>query len=780
MLREDKPTVGDNPRETGDRRHDVTFKVTDRAKVGGQFGVVNGNVHIYDVGPAATPAERFAKALNLLNGNMPRRAEELIREAVEAGHRSHEVSYFWALAILSGRSFDHLGPEEFTSLQDCASLVDPANQDGWLEALHVITQFINCLVRQERLGDLPDQEFDQVIWAYDRLEDKRREEIRRHLDLIMTGALQDRLEFKYAAEVKQRRMADNRAERAWKFFQPVPCPPIVVHLREPRLDTAHRTMAIIGAAVSGAALLVAFCVLLPNRPLLALLFAVGMGGGGYLLVTSGRSWLVRRERIAADAVRHDERTVPSRYTLYRPRPDVGDDEGYVWGESDKDDEEHRRELRNLELFRLLAGPWVDVRFADEDPDGANKRKKWEADTAGLRRALTAHIQRQYARPDRWFIGEVDWLICWHAKRAKKRWEDGTLRAHRDELRASGLVPGLGIIALLTGLLCGIVGLLTWNPGFGVVLLLVAGAGGWAVYGSKVDVYAVQRDFYLAESALAAAEQDEEKAAFDRWTKRLEDRPTDDEMARWLDYDKFYIKNLAMNTCGLANRDIVTHAILTEDVWPCMRARVLFGPPRYSIYRIIVFLLTEAGVRQVSVNLDFLDGTVRDLRRNSFRYDAISSSRVEEVGIQFDSGHRSVVPIDGRAEDKSPPKDVNSLILSQAFRLSFMDGKHIDVVVENYDHGFLDRLREDGDSLFELALDSSGVRDAWRVLDSVAAEGREWLHEERRRRNRRLLDFSKALASRNELPWHTSHPPPLELENRPPEDETGWQGPPEVS
>jgi len=761
--------VEDNPGETGDRKHNVTFKVTDRAKVGGQFGVVNGNVHIYDVGPAATPAERFAKALNLLNGNMPRRAEELIREAVEAGYRSHEVAYYWALAILSGRSFDHLGPEEFTSLQNCSMLVDPANQDGWLAALNVIAQFINCLIRQESSGDPPDEEFDQVIWAYDRLEEERREEIRRHLDLIMTGALQDRLDAKYAAEVKQRRMAGNRAGRAWKFFQAVPCPPVAVHLREPRLDIAHRTMAITGAGVSGAALLVTFCVLLPNRLLLALLFAVGLGGGSYLLVTRGRSWLVRRERMAADAVRHGEQPVVTRYTLNPPGPDGGDGKGYALDEPDKDDEERKREARNLKLFRLLAGPWVDVRFADENPDRASKRKEWEADTAGLRRALTAYINRHYAHPDR-FIGEVDWLICWHAKRARERWDDGTLRASRDELRASGpsgFLPGLGVIALLAGLACGVVGLLAWNLGVGAILLLVAGLGGWAVYGSKVDVYAVRHDFYVAESELAAAGHDEEKAAFDQWTDRLEDRPTDDEMARWLDYDKFHIKNLAMNTCGLANRDIVAHAILTADVWPCMRARVLFGPARYSVYRVIVFLLTEAGVRQVSMKLDFLDGTVSDQRRNSFRYDAISSSRVEEVGIRFDSGHRSVASIDDRAKDKPPPKDVDSLILSQAFRLSFMDGKHIDVLVENYDHGFLDRLREDADSLFELALDSSGVRDAWRVLDSVAAEGREWLREERRRRKRRLLDFSKALASRKELPWHTSQPPLLELEDRPP-------------
>ena len=70
----------------------------------------------------------------------------------------------------------------------------------------------------------------------------------------------------------------------------------------------------------------------------------------------------------------------------------------------------------------------------------------------------------------------------------------------------------------------------------------------------------------------------------------------------------------------------------------------------------------------------------------------------------------------------------------------MAAQRIDVVVENFDEGFLDRLRENKETLLDLALDTSGVRGALRVLEPVAAEGSDWFQEERRRRDRRLLDF----------------------------------------
>ncbi|MFC4050615.1 hypothetical protein ACFOY4_13040 [Actinomadura syzygii] len=737
--------------------HNATFNAHDNAKIGGQFAYMYGNVHIYDVGESAPPEERFDKALNLLDGAMPRRAEQLIQEAVEGGYQSHKVAYYWALAVLSGRSFDHLDNPEFESLRHASALVDPNNPDEWVEALNVITRFVNCLLQQERVGMMNEQEYELSLRLHDALPEVRREELRRHLEFIMTGALQDRLEATYAAKIREYRMAGDRENRAKKFFTPIPYPPIPREPTESAITTGARVGAALGAVIAGMSLLTAFFVIIPAAPLTALLFATGVGGGGYLLATKGIEWLVIQGRIAADDSRHGKYPeTPTAYTPAKPQEDEEDDD-HEWGESDRADREHRSFLRRRDAFRSVVAPFVDICFVLENPDGANKRKDWWEATKGLRDALADDIRRRYTEPDL-MINELDWLITWHAERAKERWEKGTLREHRDGLRAQSPdgMAVLGRFALGFGLLCGVIGLFRASLGFGLLLILLVGAGaaiGWAG-GFRVQV--VKQRINRAEAEWIAAEEAAEKAAFEACQAELADRPSDAEIARWLDHDKFYIKNLAMNTCGLANRDIVAHAILTEYLAPCMKARVVFGPPRYSRYRVIVFLLTEAGVRQISVDLDFLTGTVSNQQRNNFRYDAIASARVLEVGVRFDAGRRSVILMEeaDKAKKDKDKKNVESLISSQAFRLSLTGGPPIEIVVEHFDEGFLDRLRENVDSLFELALDNSGVRGALRVLESVAAEGREWLGQERKRRTRRMFDFKRQIDTRRELPWDT--------------------------
>ncbi|RKS77128.1 hypothetical protein BZB76_2502 [Actinomadura pelletieri DSM 43383] len=748
----------------------INMQVNDHARVRDAFGVVNGNVHIYDVDPSATPEKRFATALHLLDGSMPRRAEELIREAAEAGLRSHKVAYYWALAVLSGRSFDHLGTDEFGALQSCSLMVVPEAVDGWVEALNVITQFINCLVRQERDGMPADEELDLVTDEYGRLPAERREEIRRHLDLIMTGALQDQLAARDAEEVRRLRMGGDRTERAWKFFAPVPEPPRAVTLDAPEFGTGRHVAAVTGAVLAGGGALVALLLTVTAHPWLGLLFLTGTVGGGYLLATSGRAWVVSRELIAIDALRYGEKpreTAAGRFAACRrlETPEEEPDE-HVWGESDKADDKQRDEKRRRDLFHRFVDLYVTACFANENPDGSTKRNEWWEATKGMRERLVTDLRRRYTDPDL-MADNLAWLIIWQAVRAKERWEAGTLRARREELADTAPGDGavfLGAAAAAVGLMSGLVAVLASGIGFTLLTIPVVALGAWIVYGADFDVYVVSRDVHESESALAEAEFAEARKAFDEWTAVLADRPTDAEMARWLDYDKFYAKELAMKACGLANRDLVAHAVLTEALYPCQRARVLFGPPRYSRYRVIIFLLTEAGVRQVGVNLDFFDGTVSNQRRNSFQYVKIASARVHEVGVRFDSGRRKVIVIDDGNGDREAPKDLDSLLLSQAFRLSLDDGHYIDIVVENFDHGFLDRLREDENSLLELAMDSSGVKGALRVLESVAAEGRDWLVQERIRRTRRLLDFNRDFAARRELPGPADRgPKPRELE-----------------
>jgi len=89
-------------------QHSVNVNVSntgDSTSIDQQIAYVH-NYNEYKMDPAATPAERFAMALKLLAGKMPREAEKIIAVAVQEGQRSNKVAYYWALSVLSGRSFD--------------------------------------------------------------------------------------------------------------------------------------------------------------------------------------------------------------------------------------------------------------------------------------------------------------------------------------------------------------------------------------------------------------------------------------------------------------------------------------------------------------------------------------------------------------------------------------------------------------------------------------------------------------------------------------------------
>ena len=159
---------------------------------------------------------------------------------------------------------------------------------------------------------------------------------------------------------------------------------------------------------------------------------------------------------------------------------------------------------------------------------------------------------------------------------------------------------------------------------------------------------------------------------------------------------------------------------------------------------MLFLLTAEGVRQVSVDLDFRTGSMTNQKRNNFRYDSIASVRVTEVGERTAGGHQQLIPLD--ESDRLSEREVDSLILRQAFWLSLISGQAISVVIDNFDSDFLDRMREDPNVLLELALDTSGVNAALRILETAAAEGKGWIALERDRRTRRVMDHRAKLAA----------------------------------
>jgi hypothetical protein len=183
-------------------------------------------------------------------------------------------------------------------------------------------------------------------------------------------------------------------------------------------------------------------------------------------------------------------------------------------------------------------------------------------------------------------------------------------------------------------------------GYGLAAAVALGLGGCLGLAAKLDVFVVGRGLYRAESEMAGRRHQAELDEWRRWRGVLADRPTDAEIARWLDYDKVYIKNEVMKELGLVNRDVMAHAVLTEGRHLSIRAREIFGPARYSNYQVTVILLTDRGVAKITKNLDFRKGELTPGEREKvFSYDAISSADVVRVEVKFDGDHRTVIELD---------------------------------------------------------------------------------------------------------------------------------------
>lgn len=799
---------------SGDQGQVKTTFENANGKVDWQIGVLNGDVNNYEVNPAASAKERFEKGLKLLQGNMARPAEELIRGAAEDDYRSNRVGYYWALSILSGRQFGQVQREEYDRLQACFAMADHDRPDEWLAALGVVKKFLNSCIQGQRgnFRDFRDDDYDELIRAYDDLGQDHREELRRHLDLIMTGALQDQVDAKYALETEQIRVSGDRAGRAWKFFEATPAEPRPAVLNEPHLGMCRRLTAVFGVLLTATGLALALVASAQHSALTDLAFIAGTAGGGYLLAKAGRRWLVAREQVAADDDRHggfsepwktavdmrregiresatatkvrkqrQHRKPPAnrRYRLSRPDDKTrNDDDDYEWGEDDEKDREQRRLQARRNLFRSLAAASVNSRFSNERPSSsANKREKWWQDTKGLREALASDLKRRYAKSDV-ALNQLDWLMTWHAKQSKKRWDQGALREDRERLRRAaphGALVLLFAVLAGAGLVSGLIGAFEVGAAGGLLVVLALGAGGVTLYASRLDVYLVGRVLYRAESNLAAQRHQAERDEWNRWREILKDRPADAEIARWLDYDKVYIKNEVMKELGLVNRDILAHAVLTEGRHLSIRAREVFGPPRYSKYEVTVILLTDRGVAKISKNLDFPKGElVPGEREKVFSYDAICSADVVRVEVRFDEGHRKVVELDGddppgqmpnagkqasrpepgdnasQSPDGRQPgatqrgKGNEQAVFGQSLRLALNSGNPVDFVVENFDEAFLDEGRgESAEKLFDITMDVSGMRIAQRMLRAIAMSTREWIAIERQRQQARLLDFQNA-------------------------------------
>ncbi|MEU9022101.1 hypothetical protein [Actinomadura sp. NPDC048394] len=691
-----------------------TFSNTE-GTVGAQ-GVFNEEVTIYVAGPDDPPERRLWVAKNYLAALLPSQAQELLLSVIGARYRQGEAAYYWMLAILSGKALADLDEEGRDRFQSAWKQVQQSN-DHWLAAATVIKNLIVLL--QDLQGDAAGTaRMDQVLASFEDLPEERREEIRRHLDTLFTTGLRRQLEHAHAERIRDQRLGNERKKRVPKFFEPVPHPPQSTLSPRPTLHPIQAMFSSVAILMGATGVLWGEVLSLRHG-----------GAAGFVLALTALGCAVLLGWLAP--VRF-----PVRFSPWQEDP------------ATKTSDKMRAAVKRVfERVRRNAS-------------GGESTEGWSAATRAVQTALAREYASVYGSP-KIPPGGVDYLIKRHAQDAWKRFRDGTLNTRtREATWFDCAAAALAAIALGT-----VIRLLLIEPTLAASPIGLTFCAGMVLPASHGDVFIVRLMHRSRERAAAGQRLRVERELYAKRLEELADRPDDTEMARWLDDDKHYFRNLALNQYGMESEDIIAEAVLTEPGPGARRSRVRRGPWRYSSYKMWIYLLTNAGVRQIAVHLDFASGTLSNQERTAFRYDAVASASIIEIGICFDQDRRAVLPPSQRKrrpsdsapgtkaeeepDEKSdkegrerpgpkPTSDTNvEPVMLQLFRLMLVNRERFTVTVEQLAE-VDETVGDDVTYLRRLALDDSGVSSALRILEQVAAEGSDWVRHAQMRAEQIIL------------------------------------------
>ena len=240
---------------------------------------------------------------------------------------------------------------------------------------------------------------------------------------------------------------------------------------------------------------------------------------------------------------------------------------------------------------------------------------------------------------------------------------------------------------------------------------------------------IERRRHQEEEAEHEQQQRSRKAAYESWKSWLdENRPTEEQMAAWLDADRTVLLDRALREYKLQPRDLVRYAVL-ETPYGRKRACARKGPWRYARYRFRLFLLTAGGVRVYTTVLDFVDAKFGDVRHTVFGFDAITSADLamadglpRTLELRLMDGRNIEVCVTGEESDQDTPQR----------RLGVRPEPGAGVILaSNAGQGPCSTAdASDPYEAVKLALEASGLPHTLHVLEGIAAEGRQWLQRQR--------------------------------------------------
>lgn len=330
------------------------------------------------------------------------------------------------------------------------------------------------------------------------------------------------------------------------------------------------------------------------------------------------------------------------------------------------------------------------------------RAEWLAGTSGVRRHVRDEIVEIY-REQRISAEQLDWLIRHEVEAVARRWKAGTWHSSDDDFHAkvrAGIARPAGVAAVVLGGLLVAWAVLHLDSVGGLAALVILAVSGYHAERRWTGI-ALERRRAAADIAQSERKLAEREAAYKAWIEKLSHiKPADQDMAAWLDCDKKIILKRALQHYGLKRSDVISYAFLETPGTSCKRARVRNGPWRYTQYKILVFLLTRDGIRQIAYDLRTRDSCIQDLDRESYSYDAIASVQANAP----------------RSDDQ------------QTFDLHLVSGRTISFrVAEPVTQTSSEN--SDAQHVNNATQDATGLRNTLRILEGIAADGKGWIDRE---------------------------------------------------
>jgi len=636
------------------------------------------------ISQSATPKDKYRTGVENLRSGNPRAARDLIWEAMIDGWVSNEVLFHWLIAMLSRRTILEFTTSEITQLKSSRPRYTE-NGDVWADGVRLVYRLLDSALpsfAEEAGWTATAADMELLIEQVDDLDEKQRDMIWPHLELLLRGELVNKVWERDIQDAQSRRFTGNRCGRAWMYFHPVPAK---VTLPLPPAESISQADRFIMQVSGGLA-------------------AAATGYLGWeLLRHSDFPWLLGYVIVLAISLMVVDSELDRRFLADRKRQQE------EWSQASGQPPMNPSGNRLADQVGKLL-----IYYLKKCTPETMEYERWAAISAGFCKLCRSEIL-SICQENGVTASGVTWLIRFQVRQWSDHWQTGApYRYYPTSLPSPDReVPRREILGvpILAGILLAVI--LPAQPTFCLIPLaitMISISAGWLPW-LRINL---ERQRHAADSEDRTWRQAAIDEEFTRWSVRLKARPEDAEMAAWLECDRTVLLGMTLDLFQLPRSWLTAYAFIEKRHPGARRAQIQNGPWRHAGYQLRIFLLAEDGARYVRAYLDFLTGKLSINERTSYRYDAIVSVHVSRKPGQgkhtFELRLTSGDPITVHVQDVEPDE-------SQLDQDATLMGEPVEEAQE---------AAETAEAEETATSDMASLTGLMHMLEGVAGEGRSWI------------------------------------------------------